>query len=271
VNSETNEKVSRFLRERIREAVDDPEIAEKLVPTDHYYATKRPPLHTGYYETFNRGNVRLVDVDDAPIERITPNGVRTTDAEYDLDTIIFATGFDAMTGALLEMDIRGRDGRTLAETWADGPTTYLGLAVHGFPNMFTITGPQSPSVLSNMPVSIEHHVEWVSEAIASLVERDVRLIEPTAAAEEAWTEHNRQVADETLYTTADSWYMNENIPDKPTVFTPYVGGVATYHDAIREVAETDYEGFALADSVEEVGRTGSEPELSVMQGDLPTR
>ena len=270
-NPETNEMVSEYLRNRIREAVDDPDLAEKLVPTDHYYGTKRPPLHTDYYATFNREDVSLVDVRESPIERITPDGIRTTASEYELDMIVYATGFDAMTGTLLRMDVRGREGLTLEEKWADGPRTYLGLAVHGFPNMFTITGPQSPSVLSNMPVSIEHHVEWVTDAIQSLTERGVYLIEPTGEAEGAWTEHNRLVAEETLYTTADSWYMNENVPEKPTVFTPYVGGVDTYHDAIREVAEKDYEGFELAESVDDLDRKGSEPRLSVMEGDLPTR
>ena len=270
-NPETNEMVSEYLRGKIREAVDDPELAEKLVPTDHYYGTKRPPLHTDYYATFNRENVRLVDVREAPIERITPDGIRTTDSHYGLDTIVYATGFDAMTGALLRMDIRGRDGLTLAEKWADGPKTYLGLAVHGFPNLFTITGPQSPSVLSNMPVSIEHHVEWVTDAIEHCLDHGVRLIEPTAAAEDAWTEHNRRVAERTLYTTADSWYMNENIPEKPTVFTPYVGGVDTYHDTILEVVEKGYEGFVLARAAEDVGRRGSRPRLDVMGGELPTR
>jgi len=270
-NPETNEMVSEYLRNRIREAVDDPELAEKLVPTDHYYGTKRPPLHTDYYGTFNRDDVSLVDVRAAPIERVTPDGIRTTETAYELDIIVYATGFDAMTGTLLRMDIRGRDGLTLSETWADGPRTYLGLAVHGFPNLFTITGPQSPSVLSNMPVSIEHHVEWVSDAIEYLLSRDVGVIEPTAEAEDAWTEHNRLVAEETLYTTADSWYMNENVPDKPTVFTPYVGGVDTYHDTILEVAEKGYEGFELVDSVRDLGRGSGEPELSVMGEELPTR
>lgn len=270
-NPVTNEMVSEYLRGKIREAVDDPDLAEKLVPTDHYYGTKRPPLHTNYYQTFNRDNVSLVDVRAAPIERITPAGVKTTDAEYALDMIIYATGFDAMTGTLLRMDIRGRDGITLEEKWADGPKTYLGIGVYGFPNMFTITGPQSPSVLSNMPVSIEHHVEWISDAIAFLHHQGTRFIEPTRAAEEAWTEHNRLVAEQTLYTTADSWYMNENIPEKPTVFTPYVGGVDTYYDTIVEVAYKGYAGFHLTDSSGELGRRGTDPGLSVMEGELPTR
>jgi cation diffusion facilitator CzcD-associated flavoprotein CzcO len=266
-NPETNEKVSQFIRDKVRETVDDPELAEKLVPKDHYYATKRPPLHTDYYETYNRDNVSLVDVTENPIERITPDGVQTADGHHDFDMIIYATGFDAMTGTLLQMDIEGRDGLTLEEKWEDGPQTYLGLTLHGFPNMFTITGPQSPSVLSNMPVSIEHHVEWVSDTIEHLVDNDIQLIEPTKAAEEAWTTHNRQVAESTLYTTVDSWYMNENIPDKPTVFTPYPGGVDLYHDTILEVAEKGYEGFELTESVKELGREGEQPQLSVMKGD----
>lgn len=270
-NRTTNEMVSEYLREKIRETVEDPDVAEKLVPRDHYYGTKRPPLHTDYYKTFNRDNVSLVDVRAAPIERITPEGVQTTDGHYDLDMLIYATGFDAMTGTLLEMDIRGLDGVTLDEKWADGPKTYLGLAVHGFPNMFTITGPQSPSVLSNMPVSIEQHVEWISDTIAFLTHQGTRFIEPTVAAENSWTEHNRLVAEQTLYPTADSWYMNQNIPDKPTVFTPYVGGVDAYYETILEVADKGYVGFHLTNSPGELGRSGTEPALSVMEGELPTR
>lgn len=267
VNKETNEKVSEFLRNKIRETVDDPEVAEKLVPTDHYYATKRPPLHTDYYKTYNRDHVSLVDVTDSPIERLTKDGIQTADEHHEFDLILFATGFDAMTGTLLQMDIQGRDGLTLDEKWENGPKTYLGLSVHGFPNLFTITGPQSPSVLSNMPVSIEHHVEWVSDAIEYLVANDIKLIEPTNEAENAWTAHNREVAEQTLYTTADSWYMNKNIPDKPTVFTPYPGGVDLYHNIILEAAEKEYEGFELTESVENLGQEGEQPQLSVMEGD----
>jgi cation diffusion facilitator CzcD-associated flavoprotein CzcO len=266
-NEKTNEKVSEFLRNKIRESVDDPELAEKLVPKDHYYATKRPPLHTDYYETFNKDNVSLVDVHETPIERIAPEGIQTSDKLHEFDMIIYATGFDAMTGTLLNMDIKGRDGLTLDEKWADGPQTYLGLSMHGFPNMFTITGPQSPSVLSNMPVSIEHHVEWITNTIEYLVDNDIHLIEPTKQAEEAWTAHNREVAEQTLYTTVDSWYMNENIPEKPTVFTPYSGGVDVYHDTILEVAEKGYEGFELTKSSQNLGRQGDQPSLSVMEGD----
>ena len=267
VNSETNEKVSEFLREKIRETIDDPDIAEDLVPIDHYYATKRPPLHTDYYKTYNEDHVDLVNVTETPVERITPDGIRTTESSHEFDMIVFATGFDAMTGTLLQIDIQGTNGLTLEEKWDDGPQTYLGLSVHEFPNMFTITGPQSPSVLSNMPVSIEHHVKWVSDAIEYLVDNDIQLIEPTKEAELAWTGHNREVAGQTLYTTVDSWYMNENIPGKPTVFTPYPGGVDAYHDIILEVAEKEYEGFELTRSLDDLGQIGNRPNLSVIEGD----
>ncbi|MFT4947288.1 MAG: cation diffusion facilitator CzcD-associated flavoprotein CzcO [Natronomonas sp.] len=266
-NPDTNEKVSQFVREKIHETIDDPDLADKLVPKDHYYATKRPPLHTDYYETFNKDHVSLVDVHETPIERITPEGIQTSDELHEFDMIIYATGFDAMTGTLLNIDIEGRNGLTLDEKWADGPQTYLGLSMHGFPNMFTITGPQSPSVLSNMPVSIEHHVEWVSDAIGHFAENDIRVVEATKEAEEAWTAHNTEVAEQTLYPTADSWYMNENIEDKPTVFTPYIGGVDVYHQTIQEVAEKGYEGYELTKSITDLDPTGDQPSLSVMEGD----
>jgi cation diffusion facilitator CzcD-associated flavoprotein CzcO len=264
-NEATAEKVGEFVRTKIRETVDDPETAEKLVPTDHYIGTKRPPQFTDYYGAFNREHVSLVDVTESPIERITPAGIQTADGHHAFDAIIYATGFDAMTGALLGMDIEGRDGLTLAEKWRDGPETYLGVSVHGFPNLFTITGPQSPSLLSNVPVPIEHHVEWISDAIEYLTNGDIPLIEPTRRAEEAWATHNRETAEETLYTTADSYYRGANIPGKPTVFTLYAGGVDGYHDIIREVAEKGYEGFTLADSVSDLGQTGSTPGLSVIE------
>jgi cation diffusion facilitator CzcD-associated flavoprotein CzcO len=250
LDEETNEAVSSFIREKIRERVDDPEVAETLIPTDHPYGAKRPPMdYNGYYETFNRDDVRLVDVSEAPIERLTADGIRTADAHYDLDTVIFATGFDAMTGALLEMDIRGRDGLALAEKWEAGPRTYLGLMVHGFPNMFTITGPQSPSVLSNMPVSIEHHVDWVADCIAHMQSAGQRFIEPAEWAEREWVAHTNEVAGESLYSEADSWYRGANVPGKPRTFTPYAGGVEVYQDYCAQVAESGYEGFELADEV----------------------
>jgi cation diffusion facilitator CzcD-associated flavoprotein CzcO len=249
-NEETNEVVSEFIREKIRERVDDPEVAEKLTPTDYPYGTKRPPLnYDDYYRTYDREDVHLVDVDENPIERITPDGVRTADgAEYDLDVLVFATGFDAMTGALLEMDIQGRDGLTLEEKWADGPRTYLGLGVHGFPNMFTITGPQSPSVLTNMPQSIEQHVDWITDCVEHMREDDLRLIEPTEAAEDEWVAHTNEAASESMMSEADSWYRGANIPGKTEIFIPYPGGLDVYRELCADVAENDYEGFELASS-----------------------
>jgi len=267
INEETNEKVSQYIRDRIREQVDDPELAEKLVPTDHYYGTKRPPLEEGYYEMFNRDYVSLVDVRETPIEQFTPKGIQTTEEHHDFDVIVFATGFDAMTGAILRMGIEGRDGLTLEEKWEDGPKTYLGVSAHGFPNMFTVTGPQSPSVLGNMPVTIENSVEWISDAVGHMVENNIDLIETTKEAEEAWTAHNSAVAEQTLYPTVDSWYRNSNIPGQPTIFTPYIGGYDNYHHALSECAEKGYEGFQLTGSTTELGRDGTEPQLSVMGAD----
>jgi cation diffusion facilitator CzcD-associated flavoprotein CzcO len=245
-NEETNQKISEFIREKIRERVDDPETAEKLVPTDHPYGSKRPPMdYGGYYETYNREEVTLVDVDAAPITRLTPVGVETTDAHYDLDVLIFATGFDAMTGAVLAMDVEGRDGRLLEEKWAGGPTTYLGLGVHGFPNLFTVTGPQSPSVLTNMPMAIEQHVEWIDECIGYLDGHGYDLIEPTEEAEQQWVSQTNMLADNMLFSEAESWYRGENVPGKPAVFTPFPGGLEMYRDICERVAEDDYDGFEL--------------------------
>ncbi|MFC6835365.1 flavin-containing monooxygenase [Halomarina ordinaria] len=250
INEETNRKVSEFIRSKIRETVDDPEVAATLVPTDHPYASKRPPLHTDYYETYNRDHVRLVSVRESPIEELTPEGIRTADEHHAFDTVVFATGFDAMTGTLFDMDIEGKDGTHLEEKWADGPRTYLGLAVHDFPNMFTITGPQSPSVLTNMPVSIEQHVEWIADCIEYMEREDLRVVEPTEAAEEEWVAHSNEVADQTLYSEADSWYRGENIPGKPRIFTPYAGGLDLYRQQCAEVAANDYEGFDLGESAD---------------------
>lgn len=249
-NEDTNQKVTEFVREKIREQVEDPEVAEKLVPKDHPYASKRPPMdYGGYYETFNRDDVSLVDVDAAPITEITSDGVQTTDAHHDLDTLIFATGFDAMTGALLEMDIRGRDGLTLEEKWEDGPRTYLGLGVHGFPNMFTITGPQSPSVLTNMPMAIEQHVDWITDCLERMLDEDYRLVEPTEEAESQWVTQNNTVAEGMVFSEADSWYRGANVPDKPRTFMPFPGGLETYRLICEQVASDDYDGFEFAGSV----------------------
>jgi cation diffusion facilitator CzcD-associated flavoprotein CzcO len=240
-----NDVAAEFVRNKIRETVKDPATAELLCPTDHPYGTKRPPIDTDYYETFNRDNVTLVDVRKAPIVEITPTGVKTEDAEYDLDTIVFATGFDAMTGALLQMNIRGVDGLRLADKWADGPRTFLGLQIVGFPNLFTVTGPGSPSVLTNMPVAIEQHVEWVSNCIEYLGKHGLSRIEATEEAQDDWVQHVWDVANETLFPLANSWYMGANIPGKTRVFMPYVGGMVQYRERCDEAANNDYAGFSL--------------------------
>jgi cation diffusion facilitator CzcD-associated flavoprotein CzcO len=244
-SKEANDTAAEFVRSKIRSVVKDPEIAETLSPRSFPFGTKRPCLDSGYYDTFNKDHVSLVDIRKTPLVEITEKGVRTSEAEYEVDAIIFATGFDAMTGALLAVDIRGRDGLSLREKWAEGPRTYLGLGVAGFPNLFTITGPSSPSVLSNMIVSIEQHVDWITDCIEHMREHDIAEVEPTVEAEDGWVEHVEEVGNMTLYPTADSWYMGSNVPGKPRVFMAYIGGVGVYRQKCDEVAANGYEGFAL--------------------------
>ena len=242
---EANDTAAEFFRAKIRATVRDAAVAEALLPKDYPLGTKRICVDTDYYETFNRDTVTLVDLRGEPIEAITPRGVRTRATEYELDCIVFATGFDAMTGALLSIDIRGRGGETLRKRWADGPRTYLGIAIAGFPNLFTITGPGSPSVISNMIVSIEQHVDWIADCLASLRAGDFQVIEATAEAEDAWVAHVNEVANATLYPLARSWYTGANIPGKPRIFMPYVGGVGAYRKHCDDVAARNYEGFTL--------------------------
>ncbi|RAI60507.1 flavin-containing monooxygenase [Roseicella frigidaeris] len=242
-----NDTAAAFLKAKIREIVQDPETAAKLADIDHPYAAKRPPIDTHYFETFNRDNVTLVDVRANPIERITPEGIRLRDGtEHALDIIVFATGFDAMTGPLLRLNITGRDGLPLAEAWAAGPRTYLGLQVDGFPNLFTITGPGSPSVLCNMPVCIEQHAEWIADCIAHLRGNGIARMEPEPAAVERWVAHVNEAAHATLLPQAGhSWYLGANVPGKPRVFMPYAGGMARYRGICADVAAKGYEGFRL--------------------------
>ena len=246
VNPEANAAAAEFVRSKIRQIVVDPETAERLCPTTHPIGTKRICVDINYYETYNRDNVTLVDVRTDPIERITPTGIKTRDGHYELDLIVFATGFDAITGALLEIDIRGRAGQTLRQKWSESPRTYLGLTLAGFPNMFLVTGPGSPSVLSNMVCSIEQHIDWIADCIGYLRERGLDTIEATAEAESGWVAHVAEVAGATLFPRANSWYLGANIPGKPRVFMPYLGGVGAYRSHCDEVAEKGYEGFALA-------------------------
>jgi cation diffusion facilitator CzcD-associated flavoprotein CzcO len=243
LNKEANDTAAEFVRSKIRSIVREPALAEALSPKDYPVGTKRICVDTDYYATFNRENITLVDLRATPIEEITFNGLRTSDAEYALDSIVFATGFDAMTGTLCNMDIRGRGGATLKQKWAGGPRTYLGLMTAGFPNLFTITGPGSPSVLSNMVVSIEQHVEWISDCIAYLERNRFATIEATQEAEDGWVAHVNEVANHTLFPLANSWYVGANIPGKPRVFMPYVGGVPAYRQKCDEVVAAGYEGF----------------------------
>jgi cyclohexanone monooxygenase len=248
IDQRANDTAADFVRDKIRETVRDQAVAELLAPRNHPIGTKRICVDTDYYSTFNRPNVTLVDVRRTPISQVAAHGMRVGDTEYALDAIVFATGFDAMTGALLSIDISA-DGLTLREKWEAGPRTYLGLMTAGFPNMFMITGPGSPSVLSNMMVSIEQHVDWIADCLMYLRAHGVDCIEATHAAEDAWVEHGNEVAHKTLYPLANSWYMGVNVPGKPQVFMPYIGGVGAYRDTCDEVAAEGYRGFALSAEV----------------------
>lgn len=241
-----NDTASEFIRRKIRAIVKDPDTAEKLMPTDYPFAAKRPLIDTDYFETYNRDNVELVDIRHCPIETITERGVRTADGtEHPVDILVFATGFDAMTGSFFNIDIRGRGGVSLRDAWAEGPKSYLGLAVHGFPNLFTITGPGSPSVLCNMPVCIEQHVEWIADLIAHAKSQGITQIEAEPTSQEDWVRHVNEIAAMTLFVQADSWYLGANIPGKPRVFMPYPGGMGNYRIKCDEVAASGYPGFSL--------------------------
>jgi cation diffusion facilitator CzcD-associated flavoprotein CzcO len=245
-NKAANDTAAEFIRAKIRSVVKDPATAAKLTPTDHPFATKRPPIDTHYFETFNRDNVALVDVKATPIIEATPDGLATSDAQYPLDVIVFATGFDALTGPLLAMDIRGSNNRSLRQDWAAGPHTYLGLQTAGYPNMFTITGPGSPSVLTNMPVAIEQHTQWITECIGHMRANGLKRIETTPEAADKWVERVNEAANATLLPLANSsWYLGANIPGKPRVFMPYAGGMAHYASICAEVAKENYKGFVI--------------------------
>ena len=245
VNAESNEIFCEMVRDKIRSVVDDPATAELLCPRDYPFQTKRPCLDSGYFETFNLPHVRLVDIRTDAIKTITETGIQFGDEIVEFDAIVYATGFDAMTGALVGVDIEGRDGATLKDKWKDGPQTYLGLTTVDFPNLFMITGPGSPSVLSNMVVSIEQHVDWITDTLVDLRERGYDRIEPTETAEAAWGVHVNDGAAITLFPRAASWYMGANVPGKPRVFLPYIGGVGVYRETCDRVRAEDYLGFKL--------------------------
>ncbi len=244
MDMEANKIAADYVRDRIRRIVKDPETAELLCP-EQVIGCKRLCVDTNYYDTFNRDNVKLVSVKDHPIETLTEKGLVTNGKEYEFDIIVFATGFDAMTGSLLKIDITGRDGMPLKEKWAAGPRTYLGLQTYGFPNLFTISGPGSPSVLTNMIVSIEQHVNWITRCILHMRMNEMNYIEPVLSAEDAWVKHTNEVSEMTLYPSCNSWYLGANVPGKPRVFMPYVAGLPAYTEKCEEVVERGYEGFVM--------------------------
>ena len=246
-NKAANDTASDFVRNKIRSIVKDQETAEALCPNDHPIGTKRLILDTNYYQTYNLPHVKLVNIRKNPIAEITEWGIKTADGQsFELDAIVFATGFDAMTGAMREIDIKGKDGVLIRDKWKDGPQTYLGVMVSGFPNMFMVTGPQSPGVKSQMIFACQQHVDFIGDIIKYAQGRQQRRIEATRMAEMAWVQHNNEVADSTLYPLANSWYMGANIPGKPRIFMPYVGGVTNYVKKCNEVAEKGYEGFEMS-------------------------
>jgi cation diffusion facilitator CzcD-associated flavoprotein CzcO len=243
-NRAANDSASDFIRAKIAELVTDPQIAERLTPRDHGFATKRPPIDSGYFETFNRDNVSLVDLKAEPIVEVTATGIRTTTKHHELDVIVFATGFDALTGPLLKLNLTGSGGQTLQQAWTSGPRTYLGLQAPGFPNLFTITGPGSPSVLCNMPIAIEQHVDWISGCLRDLRAQGLTRIEAEPSAAQEWAQQVSDAANATLLPMASSsWYLGANVPGKPRVFMPYAGGFARYAGICDEVARAGYRGF----------------------------
>jgi cyclohexanone monooxygenase len=250
IDQRANDTAAEFVREKIRTLVDAPEMARKLIPYGHPIFTKRPCVDSGYFETFNRDNVTLVDLRKGGIRSVTPTAVRTEQGDFELDVLILATGFDALTGPLTRIAVRGRDGRLLADEWQDGPRAYLGLMTEGFPNVFMVTGPGSPSVLSNMVVSIEQHVDFIADAIASHRAAGITRMEPTADAQDQWLDHVREVSVGTPYTapSCNSWYVGANIAGKPRVILPYTGGVGQYREICEYVAADGYRGFALSRS-----------------------
>lgn len=245
-NRQSNELLSEFVRGKIRQMVKDPQVAESLLPRDHGIGTKRICVDTGYYQTYNLPNVKLVDLRKTPIERFDPDAAITRDARYELDAMVFATGYDAVTGALERLNLVGESGQTFKQLWQAGPTSYLGLMVSGFPNLLTITGPGSPSILTNVIVSIEQHVEWIADCLAFMKSKGHQRIDALPEAQEQWVRHVQEVAAGTLFVSANSWYMGANIPGKPRVFLPYIGGFSTYALRCQEVVDKGYEGFRFS-------------------------
>lgn len=242
-NPDSNAAAAAFVHDKIRAAVNDPALAEKLLPTTFPFGTKRLCLDTGYYATFNRDNVDLVDLRETPIERITPAGIQTTAGEYPFDLIVFATGFDAVTGPLFALGLTGVGGVSLKDAWAQGPQSYLGLMVSGFPNLFTVNGPSSPSVLANMLQTIEHHVDWIVDCITHMEKNGLVRIDADQEAQVAWAHEVASMAEKTLYTKANSWYIGANVPGKPRVFLMFIGGLDRYVERVDRIVQDGYSGF----------------------------
>ncbi|MFT3814908.1 MAG: NAD(P)/FAD-dependent oxidoreductase [Acidovorax sp.] len=247
-NTEANDMVAEFIRGKIRETVKDPETARKLLPYGFPFGTKRPCLSDTYYSVFNRDDVTLVDLKETPIVRVVPKGIETTEGLIELDMLIYATGYDALTGALTHIDVRGIGGRKLTDKWDEGAKTYLGLMTAGFPNLFTVTGPGSPGPLANMSMSIEQHVDWIADCMVYLRNHGIVRIDTEPAQENAWMDHVQEVVSRTLYEKANSWYRGANVPGKPQIFLPYLGGHGNYRNKCNEVAAMGYQGFVLTRS-----------------------
>lgn len=245
IDMDANDEARKFYEEKVRAVIDDPDVADLLIPIDHPIGTKRICTDTNYFETYNRDNVELVSVRKTPIESIDATGINSSEDHYVVDAIVLATGFDAMTGTLAKIDIVGRDGRKLIDDWADGPRTYLGLGVDGFPNLFLVSGPGAPAVLANMVLHAEAHINWISDAIDYLDEHGLSAIEATTDAVDDWVAECNRRADGTLFPKANSWYMGANVPGKPRVFMLFIGGFAVYLDICAEVADAGYKGFSL--------------------------
>ncbi|WP_349269499.1 cyclohexanone monooxygenase [Mycolicibacterium parafortuitum] len=245
IDEAANEEARKFYEEKVRAVIDDPALADLLIPNDHPIGTKRICTDTNYFQTFNRSNVTLVSVRNTPIESIDPTGITTSEAHYDIDALVLATGFDAMTGALDKIDIVGRDGRRLREDWADGPRTYLGLGVDGFPNLFLVSGPGAPAVLANMVLHAEAHIDWIADAIGFLDDHGYAALEATPESVDNWIAECNRRAEATLFPRANSWYMGANVPGKPRVFMLFIGGFAAYLDICAEVAAAGYKGFKI--------------------------
>lgn len=245
IDPDANEEARKFYEEKIRAVIDDPALADLLIPTDHPIGTKRICTDSNYFQTFNRPNVTLVSVRHTPIESIDATGINTSNAHYDLDVIVLATGFDAMTGALAKIDIVGRGGKLLRDDWNSGPRTYLGLSIDGFPNLFVVCGPGAPAVLANMVLHAEANVNWIADSIRYLADHGYTAIEATPDAVDNWVAECARRAEATLFTKANSWYMGANVPGKPRVFMLFLGGFGTYLDICNEVAEAGYKGFSL--------------------------